>query len=212
MPTSHRITPACIGILCLMAVPQPTAAQAPSPAPTGTEADHEALRQLKAGYERAIREDRIDTLRAHLHADFHGVMVTGRPVDSFDDLQAYWRDIKALIGEGGSYVTTLNPELSDVIGDVALARGTTDDVVVTSDGQEFRFKSLWTAALQKQDGQWKIRRVQGSMDPVDNPFVREFIRRAVVRTTVAGVVAGIALGFLMAYFWTRRRARHTATA
>ena len=29
-------------------------------------------------------------------------MVTGRAVDSFDDLQKYWRDIKALIGEGGT--------------------------------------------------------------------------------------------------------------
>jgi ketosteroid isomerase-like protein len=177
----------------------------------GNEADHEALRRLKSGYEQAIRENRVDALRPYLHADFHGVMVTGRAVDSFEDLQKYWRDIKDLIGEGGTYTTTVNPELSEILGDVALARGTTDDVVVTNDRHEFRFRSLWTAVLQKQDGQWKIRRVHGSIDPVDNPFVREFMRRAIVRTAGIGTVAGLVLGLLVGLVWGRRRARRVTT-
>ncbi len=177
----------------------------------GNEADHDALRRLKSIYEQAIRENRVEALRPYLHAEFHGVMVTGRAVDSFEDLQKYWRDIKDLIGEGGTYTTTLKPELSEIVGDFAVARGTTDDVVVTGDRQEFRFGSLWTAVLQKQDGQWRIRRVHGSMDPVDNPFVREFMRRAIVRTAGIGAGAGVVLGLLVGLVWGRRRSRRAAT-
>jgi ketosteroid isomerase-like protein len=207
-----RTVSLCVGILCLAWLPGPASGQpdALSP-PTGTEADHEALRRIRAAYEQAIREKRIDALRPHLHADFHGVMVTARPVDSFDDLQQYWRDINDLIGEGGTYTTTVNPEFSDIVGDVALARGTTDDVVVTSEGQEFRFQSLWTAVLQKQDGEWKIRRVQGSMDPVENPFVSEFMRRAIMWTAVIGAGAGILFGLAIGIVWGRRNRRPPAT-
>ena len=45
---------------------------ATSPAATGNEADHDALRQIKSTYEQAIRENHVDALRPYLHADFHG--------------------------------------------------------------------------------------------------------------------------------------------
>ena len=123
----------------------------------------------------------IDALAPHFHSDFHGVMVTGRAVNSFADVQQFWRDIRGLMGEGGTYTTTVNPERSVILGDVALARGTTDDVVKTSGGHEYRFSTLWTATLQKEGGNWKIRTLQGTMDPIGNPFVREFGKRLVVR-------------------------------
>lgn len=209
MLLSHRIASLSIGILCLVSCPARGWSQEPTSPGTGTEADHEALRQLRAEYERAIREDQIGILRSHLHTDFHGVMVTGHAVDSFDELEQYWRDIKSLIGEGGTYTTTVNPELSDFVGDIGLARGTTDDVLVTSNGQEFTFRTLWTAVLQRQDGQWKIRRLQGSMDPVNNPFVREFSRRA-VWTTAASGGAGLSVGLLLGWIWGRRRSGQPA--
>lgn len=186
-----------------MGMPQQPAAPAPA---ANEEADHESLRRLKTTYEEAVRNNQIDTLAAHFHADFHGVMVTGRPVNSFADLQQFWRDIRGLIGEGGSYTTTVNPERSVILGDVALARGTTDDVVRTSDGHDFRFTTLWTATLQRDGGSWKIRTVQGTMDPIANPFVREFATRSVVRFASGAGVAGLVLGALLGAVWQRRRA------
>lgn len=188
------------------------AQQAPTPTPTPTpaaseEADHEALRRLKTAYEEAIRNNRIDALAGHFHADFHGVMVTGRAVNSFADVQQYWRDIHGLMGEGGSYTTTVNPERSVILGDVALARGTTDDVVKTSNGQEYRFTTLWTATLQRDGADWKIRSVQGTMDPIANPFVREFARRTIVRVGSGIGAASLLLGALMGAVWQRRRAK-----
>ena len=93
------------------------AQQAPTPAPAANEeADHEALRRLKTAYEEAVRNNRIDALAGHFHPDFHGVMVTGRAVNSFADVQQYWRDIHGLMGEGGSYTTTLNPSGASSLG------------------------------------------------------------------------------------------------
>jgi ketosteroid isomerase-like protein len=182
--------------------------QAAPPASAASEdADHEALRRLKTAYEEAIRDNRIDALAPYFHADFHGVMVTGRPVNSFADVQQFWHDIRGLIGNGGTYTTTLNPERSVILGDTALARGTADDVVKTSDGHEFRFTTLWTATLQRDGGNWKIRSVQGTMDPIANPFVREFARRTVVYSAWGAGLTGLVLGLLLGAVWQRRRAK-----
>jgi ketosteroid isomerase-like protein len=187
-----------------MGMPQQAAPAAPA---ANEEADHEALRRLKTAYEEAVRNNQIDTLAGHFHADFHGVMVTGRAVNSFADVQQFWRDIRGLIGEGGSYTTTVNPERSVILGDIALARGTTDDVVKTGDGHEFHFNTLWTATLQKEGGNWKLRTLQGTMDPIANPFVREFARRTVVTFASGAGVAGLLLGLLLGAVWQRRRAK-----
>jgi ketosteroid isomerase-like protein len=184
-----------------------TAPQAPQASAASEDADHEALRRLKTAYEEAMRDNRIDALAPHFHADFHGVMVTGRPVNSFADVQQFWQDIRGLIGNGGTYTTTLNPERSVILGDIALARGTSDDVVKTSDGHEFRFTTLWTATLQRDGGAWKIRSVQGTMDPIANPFARAFARRTVVYFTSGAGLIALVLGLLLGGVWQRRRAR-----
>jgi ketosteroid isomerase-like protein len=202
-----RLVLLCPLAICLSAA---VAASPKQPVNPQEEADHESLRALKAVYEQAVRDNQIDRLGPYLHQDFHGVMVTGRPVNNLADLQQYWRDIKGLIGERGTYTSTLNPERSIIVGDIALARGTTDDVVKTDDGTEFRFNSLWTATLQRDGGSWKIRSVQGTMDPVGNPFVREFARRALVRTASLALLAGLIVGLAFGLIWQKRRTRRVA--
>ena len=187
-----------------------TTLTAEQPAPAAAQADaaeHEALRQIRAVYERAVQQGQPDLLAPHLSSEFHGVMVTGRAVRSLADLTAYWTDIRGLIGQGGSYTTTLNPEVSVILGDIAFARGTSDDVVVTGDGQEYRFSTFWTATLRKEDGVWKIRQAQGTMDPIANAFVRQFSRRAMfIVAGLAGAI-GIVLGAVLMGLASRRRRR-----
>ena len=184
-------------------MPQPAAPPAPA---ASEEADHEALRLLKTAYEEAIRNNKIETLAGHFHPDFHGVMVTGRPVNSFADVQQFWRDLRGLIGEGGTYTTTINPERSVILGDIALARGTTADVVKTAAGKEYRVTTFWTATLQRDGGAWKVRSLQGTMDPIGNPFVGEVASRAVLQYTSGAGVIGLVLGLLLGRVWGRRRA------
>lgn len=184
---------------------------APAAAAAVDEVEHEALRQLKALYERAIRDNDIGVLGPYFSNDLYGVMLTGRVVKNIDELKRYWTDIRTLIGEGGTYTTTLKPERSVILGDVALARGSSDDVVVTSEKQEFRFSSYWTAVLRKQDGQWKVVQVQGTIDPIDNPFVREFNRRYTRRVIPVSVLGGVVLGLGAAWLLRRRGRRSDRT-
>ena len=199
----------CLGVLWVLSASAMGMQQPPISAPAATEeADHEALRGLKAVYEEAVRNNRIEALAPHFHPDFHGVMVTGRAVNSFADVQQFWRDIRGLMGEGGSYTTTVNPERSVIVGDLALARGTTDDVVKNSSGHEYRVNTLWTATLQRDGGSWKIRTLQGTMDPIGNPFVVEIAKAAVIRYASATGLIGLVLGLLLGRVWGRRRARN----
>jgi ketosteroid isomerase-like protein len=203
----------CLGILWVLSASATGMQQAPAPAAAPTpaaneEADHEALRGMKAVYEEAVRNNRIEALAPHFHPEFHGVMVTGRAVNSFADVQQFWRDIRGLMGEGGSYATTVNPERSVIVGDLALARGTTADVVTNSSGREYRFTTLWTATLQRDGGSWKIRTLQGTMDPIGNPFVVDIARGTVVRYASATGLIGLVLGLLLGRVWGRRRARN----
>ncbi len=96
-----------------------------------------------------------------------------------------------------------------ILGDIALARGSTDDVVKTSDGTEYRFTTLWTATLQKEAGAWKIRSVQGTIDPVANAFVREFTKRMIVRISSGVGVVSLVIGALIGAVWQRNRTRRT---
>jgi ketosteroid isomerase-like protein len=177
------------------------------PAGAGDAADHEALRGLKAVYERAVSENKLELLEPHLLPEWSGVMVTGEVVGGTEDARKYWAKIRGMMGEGGKYTVKLIPDTSLILGDVALAKGTTEDVVVTGGGTEYRFGSAWTAVCRKVGGQWKILRIQGSMDPIGNPFVRATVKgTATFAGAVAGIV-GLALGVAICAIIDRRRSR-----
>jgi hypothetical protein len=138
-------------------------------------------------------------------------MITNEHVRNLEEMRAFWRRIRELIGAGGRYTTTLKPERSVIMGDLALARGTTDDVVVTGDGQEYRFSTSWMVVCRREGGQWKVLRAQGTMDPVQNQFVRTFLRRAGFQGALIGGLAGVAAGWLIAILFRRFRTRRAST-
>ena len=174
------------------------------------QADHAALRELRTLYERAVNENNLDLLAPHLASPFHGVMITSRSVESLQDMKQYWAAMREMMGPGGTYRVTVQPERSTIIGDFAIARGKTSDVVTTDEGRVYRFGTNWTATLHRQNGAWKLMQVQGSMDPVNNEFVRTFVRDALVKygsmLAIAALLIGTAIGFLLG----RRRAVRTA--
>ena len=139
------------------------------PSSAAEEADHDALRALAPLYEQAANEGKPEVLKPYLDPDFSGVMVTGDDVDSFASLQDYWAKIQKLIGSGGKYHVKVNVATRSILsGNLAVAHGTTTDDVTTSSGKEYHFEGRWTAVCRKQNGQWKVLRVHGSMDPIFN--------------------------------------------
>jgi ketosteroid isomerase-like protein len=167
------------------------------------EADHQTLRQLRGLYERAVAEDNIELLVPHLDPQFTAVMLTGELVTGADGMRAYWKKIKDLMGPEGRYTVTVEPDLSTLLGDVALAKGTTSDVVLTDRG-DYRFKSQWTAVLRRVDGQWKVLRIQGSMDPVGNPFVKKALTTSAMWSGGGGLGIGSAAGLVLGLLLGRR--------
>jgi ketosteroid isomerase-like protein len=184
-----------------------------SAASADEEADHEALRQLVREYEAAVQKGDPSLLQPHLAAGFTGVMITGEAVDSFESLDAYWERIQALLGDGGTYRVKVNvAELATIVGDVAFARGTTEDTAVTSDGKEYQFEGFWTAICTREADGWKILRVHGSMDAITNTFVKTALRTTATSTAIIGGIVGFAVGAILFWLVGRRRRSLPAAA
>src|SRR5258708_3099307 len=98
-------------------------------------------------------------------------MVTAESVSSFAEFKIYWQKVKTRLGPGGHYTIGLEPAASEFFGDLALSRGSTKEYVLTDSGKTYDFSSQWTAVSRRQDGTWKLLRVQATLDPVGNPFV-----------------------------------------
>ena len=170
------------------------------------EAEHAALRKIKAAYEEAVNTDAMQKLEPWLGKDVTGVMVTDEEVHSFAELQAYWLRIKALLGSGGSYTVKVNVDKTDLLGDVAVSRGTTDDTAKTARFGSVNFHSHWTAVLRKDGGEWKVLRLHASMDPLENPFVTARTASRSLAFGGAGVALGLVLGLLLRFAVRARKA------
>ena len=64
--------------------------------------------------------------------------------------------------------------------------------------------------LIERDGEWKIRRIQGTMIPVENAFVAGIAREAAKWTGIVAGIAGLLVGFVVGAFWKRSRSRPAA--
>ena len=169
------------------------------------EPEHQALRNIKSMYERAVNEDRLDLLKPYFATPFYGVMITNKRVSSLAEMKQYWTGMKSLMGPGGTYHVTVIPDRSVLMGDFALARGVTQDVVTTSAGKTFRFATTWTCLLHKEGGTWKVLQVQGSMDPLRNPFVIDAYHRAANMLALGAAAIALIVGLLIGWFIGRRR-------
>jgi ketosteroid isomerase-like protein len=189
------------GLLSVLCVGLPAAMAADDAA----EADHDALRKLRAVVEQAINENRLELLKPHLAEGFSVVTYTDREFDDFDAFQKRWQQTREELLAGGSYTTDLQPELSQLIGDIAITKGNSKNVLVTGSGNRHEFTARWTGVCEKIDGQWKIVRVHCSLDPFGNPLVRSGARQMVIRAGLIFAVLGLACGWVARMVLVRRR-------
>jgi len=174
------------------------------------EADRNALRKISSTYEDALNNNDLAKLKPVLADGFTGVMISGEEVKSFEDMQAFWKRTWDLVGAGGSYHVKVVTEQTDFFGDVAVSRGYSEDVFHTAAGKEFAFRPRWTAITRRQNGEWKIYRVQGTLNPMDNAIITEIVRRARITVGASGLVAGLVLGFLVGGLWNRKKSPRPA--
>ncbi|QTN32289.1 nuclear transport factor 2 family protein [Akkermansiaceae bacterium] len=160
------------------------------------EADKQALRDLKAIYERAIAEKDLELIKPHLAADFTAVMITADEVKDYDGIKAYWAKVEEFIGEDGTYTVSVEPDDTIFDGNIAIAKGIAKEQVVRG-GKNIDLTSKWTAIARKEGETWKLVRIQASIDPVNNPIITALNKGKLwVTGGVAGVV-GLVIGLLL---------------
>ena len=202
---------ALLALLIALALTRPSSAdtvataRSPATATAAADADHAALRALVAFYERAASEGKPELFEPYLAPDFSGVMVTGDAVGGAQSLKDYWATMRRMLGDTGGYRVKINlAGPATIVGDMAVANGTSDDVA-TRGGKEYAFQGQWTAVLHKIGGEWKVQRVHASMFPLSNPFVAELVRdTALLWAAIAGV-SGLVVGWLVRLLLTRAR-------
>jgi len=172
-----------------------------------TEADHAALREFKALFEKAASENKLDLLKPILHEPFSVVTYTDREFTDFDVFKARWQQTRDQIVGSGSYKVVLLPVRSEIYGDIAIARGDSENELITAAGNEYHFTSHWTAVFRKVDGQWKVVRVHSSLDPFGSPMVVGEVKRRMTQAGVGAGLAGLVIGGLVAFFLGRRSGR-----
>lgn len=185
---------------------------APARAQEDQEADHAALREYKTLFEKAASENQLDLLKPMLHEPFSVVTYTDREFTDFEAFKSRWQQTRDQIVGNGSYKVTLKPERSEIYGDLAVARGDSDNVLVTAAGNEYRFTSHWTAVFRKVDGQWKVVRVHSSLDPFGNPMVVGEVKRRMLQVGCAAAIGGLIVGVVVAWLLARRRGRGAQAA
>jgi ketosteroid isomerase-like protein len=170
------------------------------------DADHQALREMKSVFEKAASENQLDLLAPYLHEPFSVVTYTDREFTDFEKFKQRWQKTRDEIVGTGSYKVTLLPERSEIYGDIAIARGDSENVLVTSAGNRYEFTSHWTAVFRKVDGQWKIVRVHSSLDPFGNPMIVGAIQQRLLQVGIGAALGGVVTGALATYLVARRRA------
>ena len=165
------------------------------------EADHEALRGLKVVFEEAVNKNQMGLIEPFLDKDFSVVTFTDKEFTDFETFKAQWEKTREHMLQGGTYSTRLIPVRSQIIGDIAITKGDSENIMTTGSGEAFTFTAHWTAVCRKTDGEWKILRGHNSLDPFGNPMLKSGVKQVLVKVSagvaVVGILVGLAMGFLI---------------
>lgn len=163
---------------------------------------HEELRQLKTTYEQALSSGNFAALESLFAPDSSGVVVDNQPFRTFAELKAIHDRFRARF-PGVVYRVTLQPEVSQLYGNLAVAHGSAAEYVNTADG-EFTYTSTFTAILRRTESGWKLVRSQVTMDPFGNSVVQFFLARTKLYFGAGALAVGAVAGFLIGRLASRR--------
>ena len=141
---------------------------------TGTEADHEQLRQLLTTVQEAVNNDQLELVEAHLHQDYVITVMNQEVVTKdwtlkqlfnewFKKPDAFIKSLKI------APVASIETKIYD--GRFGVCYGTSTDSYELADGRSFDFNSKWTATMIKEGDQWKLLALHVGVDPIENTLI-----------------------------------------
>lgn len=179
---------------------------------TGTQADHDALRQLKASAVEAVNQRDYAALQGILHQPSMTTLVTQ---DSFTDpgkLKDYFENLftRDTLRMKEVRIAAEADDLSQIYeGTFALNKGSTKERYTLADGRSFDIDGRWTAVSIKENGQWKLLAVHTGTNFLDNPVLNA-IEKSVLWTGAVGAAAGLLIGFAAGWLLRRRSGKAAA--
>ena len=184
------------------------------------EADHEIHQELRALLQQiqaAINSGNYDAMLPLLDEKIAATSVTQEVMSNRGDVSAYFKE---WFGPTG-YMKSMNMKLeADALTELSpdknwgLVRGNALEHYDAKDGDQFDFKTRWTALVAKNndDNRWRLRAIHFGTNHLDNPVLwkvhRQLIRYGII-ASIASFAVGLGLGWLI---WRRRApARGTDT-
>jgi ketosteroid isomerase-like protein len=165
---------------------------------------HAELRALNVVYENAINSGDLSPLAPLFTPETSGVVVENQEFKTLADLEGIYARFHAAF-PGTVYHITMNPDLSQIYGNIAVAHGTCEETVKMSAGS-FAYTSTWTAVLRRDDGKWTLIRSQVTMDPFGSSVVTFIVRKAKVTFGLGGLIVGLLAGIFVTRTLSRKQA------
>lgn len=191
------------GMLLALCLPAITLAQ---DEPAAENPAHNELRALRETLLTAVEKSDIDGMLAALHPNVVVTFMDGTQCDGPDAVKAYFdRMLKGADGKPPvvkAFRTDVDvAELTTLYGDDhGVAYGTAKSTFDLTDGSNFTVDGVWTAAVVKEDGNWKIAAFHSSAGLFDNPLLElatGWITKAAAIAGVAGLVLGAGLVWMI---------------
>ena len=175
---------------------------------TGTPADHDALRKLKAEATAAVNARDYPALEKLLHHPFMATVETQASFDDFGKLKDYFKSLftRNSLRIKDMAVSAQADDLSQIYtGTFAVTKGGTKERYVMADGRSFNLNGRWTAVSIKENGEWKLLAVHSGVDFLDNPVLLA-VEKSSTWFGFGGLGLGALLGFGAGWFIRKPRA------
>ena len=171
---------------------------------------HEELRAVLRQVVGTINSGNYDNMLPVLDEKIAATSVTQEIMSSRGDVSGYFRE---WFGSGG-YMKTLDMKMeADALTDLSpdktwgLVRGKALEHYEAKDGDQFDFKTRWTAVLVKNaDNRWRLRAIHFGTNHLDNPVLSKVQRKLTqygIAASIASLIAGLCVGWFLR---SRRRA------
>lgn len=108
--------------------------------------------------------------------------------------------VNRMLGAAGPALTGMHTRVIQdgapiIHGAVAMAHGTSDDTYEFQGGMRLAIVTTWSAALVRQDGEWRIASLHFSFNLFDNPLLNA-ARFSVIVASGIGLLCGLLTGVL----------------
>jgi uncharacterized protein (TIGR02246 family) len=194
----------CVVALLLTFLAAPVQAQdaAPGGAPPDVEATHNALRALKQDMEDALNKQDVDRLLTHLHPDVVFTTMNNDVRVGKESIRAYYDEMMRGPNRVVEKVTAKFEvdDLTRLYGDTGIARGSSKDHYVLTDGTDIVIDSRWTCTMVREGDRWLIAAFHYSTNVFDNPLLTKMKNYGAILlsvVTLGALLAGVVIGRMM---------------